>query len=61
MAAFPNTLNSALTLCVVLTDTNDIIFNRSNTSDSITNEVFNDNFNDCIDLKFSDIEKHRKE
>ena len=60
MAAVLNTITSALALCVLLADTNGIIFDGSNSSERIANYVFNDNFNTCIDLKFSDIEKHWK-
>ena len=60
MAAVNITITRALTLCLVLADTDGIIFNESNDSDRIANDVFNDNFNTCIDLKFSDIDKHWK-
>ena len=60
MYAVPNTITSALTICVALDDTSNIIFNVSNASDRISNEVFNNNFNTCIDLKFSDFDKHWK-
>ena len=58
MAAVNITITRALTLCLVLADTDGIIFNESNDSDRIANDVFNDNFNTCIDLKFSDLDKH---
>ena len=57
MAAVNITITRALTLCLVLADTDGIIFNESNDSDRIANDVFNDNFNTCIDLKFSDLDK----
>ena len=57
MAAVTNTLTSTLTLCGALAVTNDIIFNGSNTYEGIKNKAFNDNFNTCIDLKFSDIDE----
>ena len=60
MAAVPNTITRALTLCVVLSDTDGIISYVSNASERILNNVFNDNFNTGIDLKFSDIDKHWK-
>ena len=53
----PNTITSALTLCGVLSDTDGIIFDGSNASERIANDVFNDNFNTYIDLKFYDIDK----
>ena len=58
MATVPNTVTSALTLYGLIADTNDIIFNTSKASERIENEVFNDNFNTCIDLKFSDLDEH---
>ena len=58
MAAVTNNINRTITLCGVLADTGGIIFDRSNVSEMIENDVFNDNFNTCIDLKFSDIDEH---
>ena len=58
MTAVPNTVTSALTLCGVLSDTDSIIFDGSNASERIANNILNDNFNTCIDLKLSDIDKH---
>ena len=58
MAAVPNTVTSAPTLCGALSDTDDIIFDGSNTFERIANDVLNDNFNTCIDLKVSDFDKH---
>ena len=60
MDAFPNTVTRALTLCGVLADTEGIIFDGSNSSEIISNDLFDDNFNTCIDLKFSDIDEHWK-
>ena len=60
MADVPNTITSALALCVVLSDTNRIIFGGSNASERIANDVFNNYFNTCIDMRFSDLDKHRK-
>ena len=60
MAAVPNTITSALELFGSLADTNNIIFNGSNASESIVNKVFNNKFNTCIDLELSDLEKHCK-
>ena len=58
MAAVPNTITSTLTLFGVIADNKGIIFDGSNFSERITNVIFNDNFNTCIDLKFSDLDKH---
>ena len=58
MATVPNTVTSALTLYGVIADTNDIIFNASKASERIENKVLNDNFNTCIDLKFSNLDEH---
>ena len=58
MAAVPNTITVAITLCGWFSDTKNIIFNISNVYERIANEVFNNNFNNGIDLKFSDIDKH---
>ena len=58
MAAVNITITRALTLCVVLADTDGIVFDGSNDSDRIENDVFNYNFDTCIDLKFSDLDKH---
>ena len=60
MAAVTNTVTRALTICGAIADTNNTIFDGSNTSERIANEFFEDNFNTCIDLKFSNIEKHWK-
>ena len=54
----PNTITRALTLCRVLADTNSIIFDGSNASERIANNVFNDIFNTCTDLKCSYIDEH---
>ena len=56
----PNTITSALTLCGALSDTDGIIFDGSNASERISNNVLNDNFNTYIYLKFSDIDENWK-
>ena len=58
MAAVHNSITSALTLFGVLSDTRDIIFNGSHAYDSITNEVFNNNFNTCIALNLYNINEN---
>ena len=58
MSAVTNTVTSGLALYVTLADTNDIIFNGSNTSERISNKVFRHNFSSYIDLKFSDLDEH---
>ena len=54
MAAY--TITEALTKCGVLIDTNNIVFDGNNTPKRISGEVFNDSFNTCIDMAFSELE-----
>ena len=51
-----HTIEEALTLCGVLNDTNNIVFNRANAAARISSEVFSDSFTTCLDLKFTEIE-----
>ena len=54
------TMEDALTECGVLTDTNNMVFNRSNAAERISSEVFSDSFMTCLDLTFSDLEDNWK-
>ena len=60
MGDVTNTITRTLTLCRLLADKYVTIFDGSNASERIANDVFNDNFNTYIDLKFYDIEEHWK-
>lgn len=56
-AAVPaNTVTDALTLCGVLVDTANAVWNGMNAAERIAGEVFNDNFNTCVDISFSELE-----
>lgn len=46
----------ALTLCGVLVDTTNLIWNGMNASERIAGEVFNDKFPTCVDITFSELE-----
>ena len=47
------TITDALTTGGVLADTTGLILNDNNTSEMIADDVFNKNFNTCVDIKFS--------
>ena len=50
------TVSDALAICGVLIDTNNHIVNGNNAAERIAAEVFNDNFNTCVDIQFSELE-----
>ena len=54
------TITDALTICGVLADTTGLIVNGNNTAEIIDAGVFNDNFNTCVDIKFSELEDNWK-
>jgi hypothetical protein len=51
-----HTIEEALTLCGVLADTNNVLFNAANAATRISADVFNDNFSTCMDLSFTELE-----
>ena len=53
-----HTLVDALTLCGVLNDTANVLFNVADESTRIAADVFNDNFATCMDLSFADLEEN---
>ena len=55
-----NAATEALTLCGVLDNTNNTIFNDPNAAERIAGEVFSDNFNTCIDITFMELEDNWK-
>ena len=59
-AAVAFTMQDALTVCGVLTDTNNVIFNNANAAERISSEVFSDSFNTCLDITFTDLEDNWK-
>ena len=59
-AALAFTMQDALTVCGVLTDTNNVIFNNANAAERISSEVFSDSFNTCLDITFTDLEDNWK-
>ena len=50
------TIGNALTLCGVLTDTNNMVFNRANAAARISSEEFSISFTTCLDLTSTEIE-----
>jgi hypothetical protein len=55
-AQLQHTVEGALTLCGVLNDTNNVLFNAANALARISADIFNDNFSTCMDLSFTDLE-----
>ena len=55
-----NTVATALALCGVDTDMNNIIFNGSTTSVRIANEIFDDSFDTFMDITFEELDDHWK-
>ena len=49
-----------MTICGVHADTNGVIVKGNNVSDLIAADVFNNNFNTCVDIKFSKLEDNWK-
>ena len=47
-----STVVNALTLCGVLVDTSNFVWNSMNALERISGEVFNNNFNTCVDITF---------
>ena len=54
------TITDALITCGVLADTIGIIVNVNNAAESITADIFNDNFNKCVDIKSYELEDNWK-
>ena len=50
------TIKDALTVCGVLNDTNNMVFNGANAARRISSEVFSDSFTTCLDLTLTEIE-----
>ena len=50
------TITDAITTCGVLTEKTGIIVNCNNAAEMIAADFFNDNFNTCVDIKFSKLE-----
>ena len=50
------TIKDALTVCGVLNDTNNMVFNGANAARRISSEVFSDSFSTCHDLTLTDLE-----
>ena len=55
-----NTVTTALALCGVDRDTNNIIFNGSLTSGRIAEEIFEDNFDTFMDISYEELDDHWK-
>ena len=49
-----------MTICGVHADINRVIVKGNNVSDLIAADVFNNNFNTCVDIKFSKLEDNWK-
>ena len=47
------TITDALTTCGVLADTTGLIVNEKNAAEMIPADVFNENFNTCVNIKLS--------
>ena len=54
------TIIDALTDCGVVVDTTGLIVNGNNTAEIIAADVFNENFNTCVNMKFSELEDNCK-
>ena len=54
------TISDALTNCGVLSNTTGIVLNGNISADMIAAYVFNENFNTCVDIKFSELEYNWK-
>ena len=54
------TITDALTTCGVLVNTTGIFVNGKNGAEMISGDVFNENFNTCVNIKFSKIEDNWK-
>ena len=50
----------ALTTCGVIADTTGLIVNGNNSVEMIAADEFNENFNTCVDIKFSELEDNWK-
>ena len=50
------TITNALITCGVLANTTGLIVNEKNVAEIIATDVFNENFNTCVDIKFSKLE-----
>ena len=54
------TITDALITCGVISDTTGLIVNGNNEAEMIASDVFNENFNTCVDIKFSQLEDNWK-
>ena len=54
------TITDSFTTYSVLTDTTRLIVNGNNATEMIAHDVFNDNFNTCVKIKFSELEDNWK-
>ena len=50
------TITDELITCGVLVKTTGLIVNENNSAEMIADDVFNDNFNTCVDIKFSKLD-----
>ena len=55
-----NTIVLSLTLCGVENDTAGLLWNGETASRRIASDVFNDSFDSCIDITFSELDDHWK-
>ena len=55
-----NNIVRSLTLCGVENDTAGLLWNRETASQRIPSDVFNDGFDSCIDITFSELDDHWK-
>ena len=55
-----NNLTRSLRDCGVETDSGGVIWNNESASQRIADEVFNNNFNTCIDITFTELDDHWK-
>ena len=55
-----HTLVDALTLCGVLADTGNVLFNDANAAERIAADVFNDEYSTCMDITIPDLEDNWK-
>ena len=55
-----NTVETALALCGVNADMNNIVFNGSTTSERIAEEIFDDSFSTFMDITFKELDNQWK-